>query len=303
MGQFARTELERKAARKPERAIGHDDQSGLMALQRTVGNRAVTMLMGRGVLQRHPEVTANAEVEEAQATEPTAAVVNEAAETAESGTGTTGTTGKLGAGLKGDARKKSIENILRASATGMWALAIIEKWKIPIDYEAGPGSFHSEGKIYLDKTLGVGAVAQTIMHEAQHANTFKSGNAADIKALGREEYIKKKIADEAEAVVREIEGMAITRGLGVDMTGAGIGEDQRQRYLKAFSAKGEELRKADPTMTTAQINAICRTHVRDTEVTNWFHDGTLVTSGDKPLTYSDHYGSQWDDEHKPPAKK
>ena len=58
-----------------------------------------------------------------------------------------------------------------------------------------------------------------MMHEAQHADTYKSGKQADRTKLGRAEYVKQSIADEAEAVVRQIEGLAVTTGLGVDMTG------------------------------------------------------------------------------------
>jgi len=301
-----------KVARQPDRPTGRRGASEILHLQRTAGNRAVTQLIGaaagrrRPHVQRHPEVTENAEVGEAAVAEATTeevAETTEAAETAEPGTGTTGTSGGA---LTGDARKKAIEDILRASATGMWALGVIEKWSVPVNYEfVGTGSFHRTGSIFINKTLSPGAAAMVMMHEAQHANTFKSGKAADIKALGRAEYVKKKIADEAEAVVRQIEGYAVTKSLGVDIAGGGMTDDLKQRYLKVFYAKRDELEKADPKMTRAEINDRCRTHARDTEVTSWFHDGTFVTStgGAANVTYSDHYGKQWDGEHNKPGKK
>ena len=188
-----------------------------------------------------------------------------------------------------------------ASATGMWAQRIISKWKIPIDYEfGGRGSFHQGGKIFLNKSLGVGGAAITLMHEAQHADTYKSGKQADRTKLARGEYITRSIADEAEAVVRQIEGLAVTTSLGGDMTGAGVSDTHKQRYMTAFYAKRDELLKADPDMETAKVNAICRTTTRDGEVTNWFYDGTFVTSTDLN-TYAVFYGNQWDEVNKAPG--
>ena len=184
----------------------------------------------------------------------------------------------------------------------MWAQRIITKWSIPIDYEfGGRGSFHQGGKIFLNKTLGIGGAAITLMHEAQHADTYKSGKQADRTKLARAEYITHSIADEAEAVVRQIEGLAVTESLGADMTGAGVGDDLKLRYTNAFAAKREELLKADPEMSTAQINTACRTATRDGEVTKWFYDGTFVTSTDLN-TYAIYYGRQWDEVNKTPGK-
>lgn len=252
------------------------------------------MLSSR-LAQRHEAVTTNTEVGEPE--------LSPQEETAQPDpTKGTGTTGSTSSAPTGEARIKAIGDALRASASGMWALGIIDKWKVPVDYEyGGQGSFHQGGKIFLNKTLGIGGAALVMMHEAQHANTFKSGKQADRTKLGREEFIKLMIADEAEAVVRQIEGMAITVGLGVDMAGAGVDDALKQRYLKAFYAKRDELKAANPDMTTADINDRCRTHTRDTEVTNWFHDGTFVTSTDLN-SYAVFYGLQWDAVNKPPAK-
>jgi Putative metallopeptidase family (DUF6782) len=183
----------------------------------------------------------------------------------------------------------------------MWAMGVITKWKIPVDYEyAGTGSYHQDGKVFINKNLGVGAAAIVMMHEAQHAETFKSGKAADREKLSRADYIRIRIADEAEAVVRQIEGLAVTAGLGVDMAGNPITGALKERYLKAFYAKRDALTAANPGMSTAEVNAASRLATRDGEVTNWFHDGTFVTSTDNN-NYAVFYGKQWDDVHKAPG--
>ena len=270
---------------RPQRNV----EAQLWDLHQRVGNRAFTEIVGQLSIQRHEGPTMNAEVDKGAPVDAGA----------QPGTGDDGVDHQRAD--RRAARQKAIEDTLRASATGMWAMGVVTKWKIPIDYEfGGQGSFHQGGKIFINKTLGVGAAAITMMHEAQHADTFKSGKQADRTKLSRAEYIKQSIADEAEAVVRQIEGLAVTTSLGVDMAGSPITPGLKERYLKAFYLKRDELKAANPSMTTAEINAACRTSTRDGEVTNWFSDGTFVTSTDLN-SYTDFYGKQWDDVNKAPG--
>lgn len=198
-------------------------------------------------------------------------------------------------------RRQQIETLLGTTDTGRWALGIIQRWSIPVDYEfSGMGSFHRAGSVFINRTLSVDAAALVMMHEAQHANTFKSGLAADVEALGREEYVRLKIADEAEAVVRQVEGSVPMQAAGHSLVGSGINQGLIDRYRTAFYAYRDLLEANNPTMTRAEINGRCRTRTRDTEVTSWFHDGTFVTSTGR-ITYSQHYGNTWDREHNPPS--
>jgi hypothetical protein len=201
-------------------------------------------------------------------------------------------------------RRQQIETLLGTTDTGRWALGVIQKWSVPVDYEfSGTGSFHRAGSIFINQNLSVAAAAIVMMHEAQHANTFKSGNAADISSLSRAEYVTAKIADEAEAVVRQIEGAVPMQAAGHGLVGSGINQGLIDRYRTAFYAHRDSLEAADPTMSRAEINNRCRTHTRDNEVTSWFHDGTFVTStgGAANVTYTQHYGNAWDAEHAPPS--
>jgi hypothetical protein len=198
-------------------------------------------------------------------------------------------------------RRQQIEELLSTTDTGRWVLRIIRRWSIPVDYEySGQGSFHRAGSIFINRTLSVDAAALVMMHEAQHANTYKSGQAADIDALGRAEYITRKIADEAEAIVRQIEGSVPMQAAGRSLAGSGITQGLIDRYRTAFYAHRDALEASDPTLSRAIINDRCRTHTRDNEVTSWFHDGTFVTSTGN-ITYSQHYGNAWDGAHNPPT--
>lgn len=198
-------------------------------------------------------------------------------------------------------RRQQIETLLGTTDTGRWALGVIRRWSIPVDYEfSGTGSFHRAGSIFINRTLSVDAAVLVMMHEAQHANTFKSGQAADVESLSRAEYVRLKIADEAEAVVRQIEGSVPMQAAGHSLVGSGINQGLIDRYRTAFYAYRDLLEANNPTMTRAEINRRCRTRTRDTEVTSWFHDGTFVTSTGS-ITYSQHYGNAWDAAHNPPS--
>jgi hypothetical protein len=286
----------RSTVRSPEPAGGLP--ADLAHLQRTAGNRAVAEHLDR-VVQRHLQPTAPAEVGQTEPADPSLAEPA-TANAVEPGTGT-------GTGTPAPAtpsRQAQVYAKLNTTDTGRWALGIIDKWKIPVDYNfAGVGSFHQAGKIFINRSLSIDAATLVTLHEAQHADTFKSGRAADVEKLSRAEYITKKIADEAEAVVRQIEGSVPMVAAGAGLAGSGITQGLIDKYRAAFYAKRDALAAADPTMTRAEINRRCRIHARDTEVTNWFTDGTFITStgGAANVTYSQHYGKTWDDARNPPS--
>ncbi len=298
----------RTAVGDSRRPVGpRPDPSGSLAadlarLQRTAGNRAVAANLDRLAVQRHLEPTMPAEVGEPEVANPSLA--GPAPETAvEPGTGTGTGTGTTTAPAT-PSRQAQVYAMLNTTDTGRWALGVIDKWKIPVDYNfAGVGSFHQGGKIFINKNLSVDAATLVTFHEAQHANTYKSGTQADASKLPRADYITKMIADEAEAVVRQIEGSVPMVAKGTSLAGSGINQGLIDKYRAAFYAKRDELEAANPTMTRAEINNRCRVHARDTEVTNWFHDGTFVTStgGAANVTYSQHYGNEWDRINKPPS--
>jgi hypothetical protein len=203
--------------------------------------------------------------------------------------------------MSGPNRQEQIEAVMRTTAAGIWALKVIADHSVDVDWEyTGQGSFHRGGKIFLNKTLSIDGAAIVMMHEAQHAQTFKTGKAADVAALTREAFVKAKIADEAEAVVRQIEGAEPMQKAGKSLAGSGITAALITKYNTEYAKAAKALREGDPELAEADVHAKARTQTRDGEVTNWFHDGTFVTSTGN-ITYSDHYGNYWDSQHKPPT--
>ncbi|HET6296286.1 MAG TPA: hypothetical protein VFG33_23080 [Kribbella sp.] len=198
-------------------------------------------------------------------------------------------------------RQELIETQMRSTDSGKWALEVIANNSITVDWEyTGTGSFHQGGKIFLNKTTPVVGSAIAMMHEAQHALTFKSGKAADAAKLTRAAFVTAKIADEAEAVVRAIEGAGPMAKAGADIAGSGLTAGLIKQYQDAHAAEVKKLKDADPALSDAVAAAKARTTIRDGKVTNWFHDGTFVTSTG-PITYSEHYGKIWDGVHVAPT--
>jgi hypothetical protein len=198
-------------------------------------------------------------------------------------------------------RQELIEAQMKTTDSGKWALEVISKNSITVDWEyTGTGSFHQGGKIFLNKTTPVVGAAIVMMHEAQHALTFKSGKAADAAKMTKAAYVAAKIADEAEAVVRSIEGAGPMSKAGADIAGSGLTASLITQYQEAHAAEAKKLKDADPKLSDAAAAATARTTVRDGKVTNWFHDGTFVTSTGS-ITYSEHYGRIWDGVNAPPT--
>jgi hypothetical protein len=271
-------------------------------LQQLAGNRAVASSVGQFLVQRHLAPTMPDEVGEPTAAEPTPGLGIESA--VEPGPRTRAGTGTAGAAARTPSRQGQVYERLRGTDTGRWALGIIDRRRIPVDLlYAGVGSFHQGGRIYINRSLSVDAAALTLIHEAQHADTFMSGRSANVQTLSRSAYVARMIADEAEAVVRQIEGAVPMIAAGANIAGSAITPGLINRYRAAFYRRRDELEAADPSLTRAQINARCRRYARDTEVTSWFHDGTFVTStgGAANVTYSQHYGAQWDAVRNPPS--
>ena len=279
-------------------------QEGLVALQASAGNQAVAGMLAAPSVQRHVGPTLDEEVSSGPA--PEVAPDATPAPTTEPAPGTgTGSAAPAPAvappAAPPPSRKDQIEAQMKLSDTGKWALNIIDKNAITVEWEfVGTGSFHSEGKIFLNKTTPVVPAAVVMMHEAQHALTFKSGNAADPEKLTKEAFVKAKIADEAEAVVRQIEGAGPMVAKGADIAGSGITTGLMDQYQKAVAAEVKKLQAADTTLSDADARSKARTTVRNGKVTEWFTDGTFTTSTGH-ISYSAHYGNTWDNAHRPPA--
>lgn len=199
-----------------------------------------------------------------------------------------------GADKTPEAKKmEEIRAILEKSPAGKAALAVIDKYKVPVDLNyPGPGSIHqppAPGKIKILKTKTAEQAAFTLVHEANHAEASNLNKTADINKLGRAEYVKTMLDEETTSTVN-----AILSKLGMsaeDQKGVKTSPLLQERYAKAKKAA------LDARKSEEEANKAAWQSIRDA-----FTDGTLVTSNTKE-PYDVYYGKAWDKVHKPPARE
>jgi hypothetical protein len=275
---------QRSAAPEPVVGDGFENPvlafSRLVALQRTAGNQVVQrMLRGAGatpVLQgRSPAVQRH--------DGPT--VLSPEGEDK----------GKAKAAEKTPEAKKmeEVRAILDKSPVGKAALAILEKYKVPVDLKyPGPGSVYqppAPGKIKILTTKTAEQAAFTLVHEANHAEASNQSKTADISKLGRAEYVKGMLDEETTSTVNAI----------LSKTGMSADDQKGVKSAPLLQARYEKARKAalDAKKSAEEAEKAAWQSIRDA-----FTDGTLVTSNTKEA-YDVYYGKAWDKVHKPPAKE
>lgn len=286
--------------------VGDQRPTVLLRLQREAGNEAVHHLVTQP-LQRHLGPSLAEEVEVHPGTGTTTDTGPAPSGPTEAGTGAEGPAPEEAGAEAAEeeeepSRQDQIEQVLRKTGAGNWALGVLEDHAVDVEWEFdGTGSYFQGGKIYLNRSLSINAAAVVMMHEAQHALTSASGATASVRDLERDAYVREMIADEAEAVVRQIEGATEMEEQGLDASGGGLTSGLMEQYHTAHRLIMLLLRKLEPESEAEDLRRRARRAVRDTVVTNWFHDGTFVTSTGG-ISYGEHYGSFWDQIHAPPEE-
>lgn len=197
--------------------------------------------------------------------------------------------------LMGGSREQRVRNQMRRTTQGVWALGVIDGRNITVDWAfTGTGSFHQGGNIYLNYRKPSIPAALTMVHEAQHAETFKAGRSPDATKVDRNTFVTRMIADEAEASTKQMEAALGMTSQGVATSDTGQQQWMLDRFKRAYD--DEVKRLTDEGVAEAEIPKRARDAVRDGLVTNWFKDGTYrtSTSGSAALTYEQHYQAEWD---------
>jgi hypothetical protein len=190
-------------------------------------------------------------------------------------------------------KMEEVRAILDKSPVGKAALAILDKYKVPVDLKyPGPGSVYqppAPGKIKILATKTVEQAAFTLVHEANHAEASNLNKTADINKLGRAEYVKGMLDEETTSTVNAI--LSKTGMSADDQKGVKSSPLLQERYEKAKKAALDAKKSAEEAEKAGWQS------IRDA-----FTDGTLVTSNTKEA-YDVYYGKAWDKVHKPPAKE
>lgn len=186
---------------------------------------------------------------------------------------------------------EQIKAVLKDIPTGKEALKRKEEYKTKVVFKAGGGSFYSSSTstMTIDSGHTAKRAALTFVHEMNHAYYHKAGLKPRITKTTRAEYIKRKVAEEAEGVVKSIEAKMELEGAKVDV--AGLTYPLEKQYKEAYKKKKEEVVKAGEK-DEAKIAASARIAGK-ARVTKGFNDGEVVTSNSGD-SYPVYYGNSWD---------
>jgi hypothetical protein len=112
-----------------------------------------------------------------------------------------------------------IQAILNQIPTGQQALAMGEQYQVQVSFAPGKGTFYlaSRNTIVMDDKDEPMRAALNFVHEVNHARFWHESLRAEIGSLSFEEYVRLRVLEEAEGVVRSIEAKMELQAAGVDV--------------------------------------------------------------------------------------
>ena len=196
-----------------------------------------------------------------------------------------------------DAQKKraeAINKILETIPTGKEAIAIGKKYDVKLA-ESKEGSKYDppSNTIYISSAEDDKEAALTFVHEMNHAKYAKEGKSADVEKLGKEEYVKKWVEEEAEGTVKSIEAKIELEGTKIDVSKTGF--PLEAEYRKAFKDAVDAAKLKDPKKSEEDLKKIGR-EAGKARVTQGFMNGEVVGNISKK-PYPDKYREYWDKVH------
>jgi hypothetical protein len=157
------------------------------------------------------------------------------------------------------ARLNQLEKVVSQTKAGREAIAILKRNNVRVGFIQGShaGYFqHGQNLIAIGDQKPVRDAVNTLLHESNHAHTFHTGKAANVRTLDRQAYVNEKIRDEARSdglvAVAGREFARINRG--AKRTGVGVDVAVKQTtplYLNAYKKVIFEGRAARQGKTAA----------------------------------------------------
>jgi hypothetical protein len=247
-----------RVTRHHSRAGGRADRTSsthpLLVAQRAVGNRAVTLF-----LQRTPQADGRiSDHRELVRTRP------------------------VGGAVDIETRVRIIETLRLVPRSKLVIDRIVElrgDVSFPMIWSAS-GDSHERGTIKLDRTGNETEWVESMSHELVHLSTFLAGRAADVHAMGREEFVTAKMTDEinahAAAYVTQLQmGKRTSTSVGFDEFVALL----RSRHARTLAAED-----------WTAIEALAKTFVTG----KYDHEWVGSRSGEN---YYDKWRRVWDEAH------
>lgn len=193
------------------------------------------------------------------------------------------------------ARFQQVAEVLRNSETGRMLLALKEAYQVDVKFEAGAGSrFRREPNlILLDADHEPMKAALYFAHEMHHARYLHEGRKAELKVDSRQDYISKKLREEAEGMVVSIQVKMELEA--ADLPASEITLPLETLYRAAHQAAVEGASSGMLVPDEADLGTIGET-AGEQALFKAFASGEVKTSNSYE-PYPDYYGRDWDEAH------
>jgi hypothetical protein len=186
-----------------------------------------------------------------------------------------------------DTRKKVMDTLDSTPRTKT-VLDEIKKLRGDLNFSmkwSNQGTYHGTGAIWLDRNKNYEDWRAGLAHELVHLHTFLSGNAADIKSMTRENFVKAKMDDEINAHATSYVAL--------------LQQDKKSAPAKGYAEFRAHLEKDHAKTLTdkdwAAAERLARVWLED----KYKNDASWQTSNTNE-NYYDYWGKAWDKAH--PAK-
>jgi hypothetical protein len=198
--------------------------------------------------------------------------------------------------IESDARRlEEISAILDAIPTGREALETMEGYGVAVRFEKGSGTyFHgSHNLVVVDSGKTPLDAAIALVHEMTHAGHFHEGLTADEKTLPRDEYVERRLEEEAEGETRSIEAKLELNEAGFDVSR--VFPLFETWYIEAARAEAVLAKARNSRISEAELKAVTREAARRA-IFNGLRHSAKVGALDG-ASYPAYYGGYWDAVH------
>lgn len=194
-----------------------------------------------------------------------------------------------------DPEFEAVAAILNQIESGRNALAEMERYAVELKFETGGGTYYLASKNWaiIDGSQGAQRAALSFIHEMTHARYHNEGLRVDIGGTDQEFYVKGRIEEEAEGLVRSIEAKKELAAAGLDVRQ--VRYPLENAYADAYQKAQNAARVRERDITPAELDYIGQV-AGTARVVQGLVNGEAL--GSKSLSpYTEVYGDCWSRAH------
>lgn len=198
-------------------------------------------------------------------------------------------------GQTDDGSFEEIQVILDAIPTGKEALSVWKGYEVKVTFEGGSGSAFRRGSnlVIMDSDKSPLDAALTFVHEMVHAQHYHEGRTAEAQSFSRDEYVQKRLEEEAEAESKSINAKIELSRLGIDVSNAQSLFEQA--YVGTFEVEVAMQKARHPQLSNDDLNRLGEEVAKKSIVTTLRLEKAVTSRDGK--SYAAFYGSLWDSKH------